>query len=224
MGLLECIRLPPLEDPLRLELPDGIAIEHQNLAELAQPALAPLAPVFTIIEVVIAIVEAVKAIPDALGPPPDPSKITSAISALEQKMAKLLALVPQLSLPRTLIGLIDILLHELRRTRLDLIALQARARAIEASRLKGADLGDAALMAIADCAEQNLEQEADNLARALAALSGLVTIIGIFSGMVGGPEMPDFSSMRGQSLDKVLEPIDALIDALSAARGVIPGG
>ncbi len=224
MGLLECIRIPPLEDPLRLELPGGIAIEHQNLAELAQPALAPLAPVFTIIEVVIAIFEAVKAIPDALGPPPDPSKITSAISALEQKMDKLLALVPQLALPRTLIGLIDILLHELRRTRLDLVALQARAAAIEASRLKGADLGDAALMAIADCAEENLEQEADNLARALAALSGLVTIIGIFSSMVGGPEMPDFSTMRGQSLEKVLEPIDALIDALSTARGVIPGG
>lgn len=224
MGILECIKIPTLEDPLRLELPGGIAIEHQNLVELAQPALAPLAPIFTIIEVVIAIFEAVKAIPDALGPPPDPSKITSAISALQQKMDKLLALVPQLALPRTLIGLIDILLHELRRTRLDLVALQARAAAIEASRLKGAALGDAVLMAIADCAEKNVEQEADNLARALAALSGLVTIIGIFSSMVGGPEMPDFSSLRGQALDTILEPIDSLIDALSAARSVIPGG
>ena len=224
MGVLECVPIPPLEDPLRLSLPGGIAIEHQNLAELAQSALAPLAPVFTIIETIVAIAQAIEAIPAALGPPPDPSKITSAIDELKKKMEKLILLIPQTSLPVTLIGLVDILLSELKKHRLDLLALAAQVSEIENSRKTAQELGDEVLMAIADCAEKNIEQEADNLARAIAALSGLVTIVGLFSKMVGGPEMPDFASVRGKALSELLAPIEALITALETIRGVIPGG
>ena len=43
-----CIHIPPLRDPLEITLPGGITMRHIDLADLIQPALAPLVPLFNI--------------------------------------------------------------------------------------------------------------------------------------------------------------------------------
>lgn len=55
--------------------------------ESGEPALAPLKPVFDIIDTVVAVFACLKAIPDAFGPPPDPSKLVQALEDLAKKVA-----------------------------------------------------------------------------------------------------------------------------------------
>src|SRR5678816_1818139 len=88
--------------------PDRMERSKQLLAQ-ANAALAPLGPVFNLIDVALALFNAVKAIPDAISHL-DPSKITDALPDLANKAARIAAIVPQLSVPLMILGLIDALL------------------------------------------------------------------------------------------------------------------
>jgi len=87
---------------------------------------------------------------------------------------------------------------------------------------RATNLEDAGLMAIAQCAQANVAQEAANVGKSLAALGKLIGIINLFMGMVGGPEIPDLSNLAGRPLDDVIAPIDAIIEALQTARSAVP--
>ncbi len=107
MPLPICIEIPEIPDPFQITLPGGVTMEHINLMEVIQPALTPLVPLFNIIDTVVAVFNCIKAIPDTLGPPPDPTAIAACIPELAEKVNALLRLIPQLSLPYTIIGIID---------------------------------------------------------------------------------------------------------------------
>ena len=124
MALPICIEIPEIPDPLNLTLPGGVQIERINLMEVIQPALTPLVPIFDIIDTVVAVFNCIKAIPDTLGPPPDPTVLAACLPDLAEKVAKLLKLIPQLSLPLTIIGLIDLVIDTLRQARSLLLHLQ----------------------------------------------------------------------------------------------------
>src|SRR5262249_61666355 len=87
---------------------DPMQLSKQLLAQ-ANAALAPLAPIFNVIDVALALFNAVKAIPDAISHF-DPSKISDALPELAEKVGKLAPLVPQLSVPLMILGLVDTLL------------------------------------------------------------------------------------------------------------------
>ena len=78
------------------------------------------------------------------------------------------------------------------------------------------------LAEIAECAMANIEQEAANLGKRLGALGSLIGILNLFLGMIGGPEVPDLSSLGGKPLDEVIEPLDALVETLESVRSAIP--
>ena len=99
MALPICIEIPEIPDPFSITLPGGVSMESINLMEQIQPALTPLMPLFDIIDTVVAVFNCIKAIPDTLGPPPDPTVLAACIPELAEKVAKLLKLIPQLSLP-----------------------------------------------------------------------------------------------------------------------------
>lgn len=99
MAIELCLELPEIPDPFELTLPGGITIERINLLEVIQPILAPLMPLFEIVDTIVAIFNCVKALPDSLGPPPDPTVLAACIPELGEKIAQLLKLLPQLSLP-----------------------------------------------------------------------------------------------------------------------------
>lgn len=222
MALPICIEIPESPDPLQLTLPGGVTIEHINLLEMVQPALTPLVPVFDIIDTVISVFKCVKAIPDALGPPPDPTVIAACLPDLSQKVAKLLKLIPQLSLPLTIVGTIDLVIDTLKKARGELMHLQQQVQQILIVEGRAADLEDAGLMAIAQCAQANVAQVAANTGKSLAALGKLIGLINLFMGMVGGPEVPDLSNLAGQPLDDVIPLIDTIIEALQTARSAVP--
>src|SRR5688572_26832363 len=63
-------------------LPPSLFEIAKSLLGQANSALAPLTPIFDIIETINALHNCVKAIPDALGPPPDPSKLAGCLPEL----------------------------------------------------------------------------------------------------------------------------------------------
>ncbi len=222
MALPICIEIPEIPAPFNLTLPGGIEIEHINLMEVIQPALTPLVPLFNIIDTVVAVFNCIKAIPDTLGPPPDPTAIAACIPELAEKVNALLRLIPQLSLPYTIIGIIDLVIDTLRQARDQLLHLQQQMQQILGAIDRATELEDAGLMAITSCAQANVATEAANVGKALASLGKLIGILNIFLGMVGAPEVPDLSNLAGRPLDEVLPPIDAIVKALQDVRGAIP--
>ena len=222
MALPICLEIPELGDPPVITLPGGVSIQQFNLMEAIQPALTPLMPVFDIIDTVVAVFNCVKAIPDSLGPPPDPTALAACIPELAEKVSKLLKLIPQLSLPYTIIGIIDLVIDTLRQARDQLLHLQQQMQKILGAIDRATELEDAGLMAITSCAQANVATEAANVGKALASLGKLIGILNIFLGMVGAPEVPDLSNLAGRPLDEVVPPIDAIVKALQDVRGAIP--
>jgi hypothetical protein len=222
MTLPVCIHVPPLGEPFELTLPGGALIRHLDLADVLQPALTPLMPLFQIVDAIVALHKCTTAVVDALGPPPDPSKLTSCIPELAEKVSKLLGLVPQLSLPLMVVGIIDLLIRVLGDVRGVLVhlavELESVARIIERAR----ELDDAGLLQVAGCVEASVQQEAANLGAQLASLGRLIGLTNVFVGMIGGPEIPDFSSLSGKPLQEVIEPLDELVTLLQGARRMVP--
>ena len=222
MALPICLEIPEIPDPLSITLPGGVTMQQINLMQAIQPALTPLMPLFDIIDTVVAVFNCVKAIPDSLGPPPDPTALAACIPELAEKVAKLLRLIPQLSLPYTIIGIIDLVIDTLRQARSQLMHLQQQMQQILGAIECATELEDAGLMAITSCAQANVAQEAANVGKSLASLGKLIGILNIFLGIVGGPEVPDLSNLAGRPLDEVIPPIDAIIEALQTVRSAVP--
>jgi hypothetical protein len=217
-----CIHVPPNKDPFELTLPGGVQIQHIELVDILQPALTPLIPVFQVVDCLTAVYACVQAVVDALGPPPDPSKLASCIPELAEKMSKLLGLAPQLSLPLLILGVLDLLIRVLEDVRNELVHLGAEIDGMARIIDRANELNDANLLKIAGCVEENAQQEAANLGKQLASLGRLIGLVNIFLGMIGGPQIPDFSSLSGQPIKEVIAPLDALVTVLQDARAMVP--
>ncbi len=223
MALPLCLELAPFDDPFDITLPGPIQIEDINLMKIIQPALTPLVPFFDMIDTIVAIYNCIKAIPDALGPPPDPSILTACLPDLAEALNKLLNMLPWVALPRLIRRLLTLAIETLRTVRGQLMHLQAQLLQILGTIDRAKDLDDAGLMAICQCAQANVATEAANVGKALAALGKLLGIINIFMGLIGGPEVPDLSDLVGRPLDDAIPPFDALIKTLEAVRTAVPG-
>jgi hypothetical protein len=222
MALPICIEIPSLDDPFALTLPGGVEIERIDLLEIVQPVLAPLMPLFNVIDTIVALYNCVKAIPDALGPPPDPTVLAACLPELGKKLSALLKLMPQVSLPYLVKQLLELVLDTLRKVRNELIHLQRQMQQILQAVARATDLADSGLMAITACAQANVAQEAANVGKMLASLGRLIGIINLFLEMLGLPKVPDLSKLVGQPLDTVIGPLDELIHTFEVAKKAVP--
>lgn len=222
MAIPLCLNLPELPDPFDLSLPGGVTIQRINLIEVIQPLLAPLMPLFEIVDTIVAIFNCVKAIPDSLGPPPDPTVLAACIPELGEKVAQLLKLIPQLSLPILLKQICKLIVHTLKEARDALVHLQRQLERILNAVDRATDLEDSGLMAIIACAQENVGQEAANVGKMLASLGRLIGLVNLFFGILGLPEVPDLSDLAGKPLDAVIAPLDALIQVFENAGNAVP--
>jgi hypothetical protein len=223
MAIPLCLEIPEIPDPFALTLPGGVDIEDINLMKMIQPALTPLVPFFDIIDTIVAIFNCIKAIPDMLGPPPDPTVLTACLPDLAKKLNKLLNMLPQVALPRLIKRCLALAVETLRTVRSQLMHLQAQMLQILGAIDRAKKLKDAGLMAIIQCAQANVAQEAANVGKGLAALGKLLGLINLFMGLIGGPQVPDLSKLAGRPLDQTIPPLDDLIKVLNAAHSAIPG-
>lgn len=230
-----CVTLPVTKQDLSVTFPGGAEVSVQlptvgvpdpselskQLMAQANAALAPLVPLFNVIDVVLALFKCVKAIPDALGPPPNPAKLAESIPELAAKANKLLKLIPQLSVPLMIVGLIDVLLMFLVGLRGQLQAIiNAQVRVAQAA-TRAAELGNASLQRVVDNASANLAAQMKNVAEGAAPVNRLIAVINLFLELVGLPKLPDLSDL-GSDAQAALAPLDAVVRQLQAARAAIP--
>jgi hypothetical protein len=216
-----CLSIDSLDPPFELTLPGGVDIEHLNLMEVIQPALTPLIPIFQFVDFAVAAHNCLQATPDAIKHM-DPSALTACLPDLAKKMEKLLRLLPLLSLPILLVRLLDLVIDTLCQARDKFTHLQAQLTQIQSAVNRAKELADAGLMAIAQCAHGNVEQEAANVGASLASMGKLIGLINLFLGMIGVSPIPDLSGLSGKPLDQVIEPLDELVEVLRGVRDSIP--
>jgi hypothetical protein len=212
-GAEMCVQIPGVPDPTD--------VSKQLLAQ-ANAALTPLVPVFNIIDAILALFKCVKAIPDSLGPPPDPTKLAECIPDLAEKIDKLLKLIPQLSIPVLIAGLIDVILFYLEGLRGQLQAIIAAQVRIAAAATRAAELGNVQLRTVVDCATASMDAYLQNLNEGMKPLNRLVGLLNLFLQLVGLPPIPDFKNL-GNDAQAALAPLDAVIDSLKTVRAGLPG-
>ena len=217
MTLPICIPLDEVPDPMEITLPGGISIEHIDLLQVIQPALTPLVPIFNIVDTVVSLFNCIKAVMTM-----DVKTIGQCIPDLAENVGKLVKMVPQLSLPLMLIGLIDLVLAALSQARDELVHLQNQMKQISRMVDRAKELNDAALYDFYLCASNHINMEARNVGKNLASLGRLFGLINLFMSMIGAPQIPDLSSLAGKPLDEVIDPLDSLVKALKTARKAVP--
>ena len=198
---------------------DPMRLAKQLLAQ-ANAALAPLGPVFDLIDVGLALVEAVKAIPDAISHL-DPGKITDALPELAQKAGKLAPLVPQLSVPLLVVGLIDTLLAFLDGLVVQLRALIGQQVRIQRAADRAAALGNAQLQAVADCSRHHVDAQLQSFSESLAPVNRFIALLNTFAQLAGLGSLPTLSDL-GADPAATLQPIADAAKLLQQLRAAIP--
>jgi hypothetical protein len=211
-------------DLCRVVMPGGFEMGGINLLDQMQPAIAPLVPLFNIIEAIVYIKKVFEAVITALGPPPDPTALIDAIPGLSEAIAKLAKLAPQISIPLMAINLLDCIIGELQRLKSFVSGLLLQLARIAAVLEKAAELNDPQLNLIALCSQARLEGNLDDrmkalfvVGRLLGALRSLLDLIGI-----GGELIPDIEEITNAGIDEVMGPIDSSLERLITLRDRIP--
>lgn len=224
-----CITLPGAVDvcvniPDPTNFPDPIELVKGLFTQL-NAALTPLTPFFNLLDLVITLVKCVQAIPD--GPtefPPFKTLITECIPELPEKIAKILALIPPLALPITILGFIDALIVLLEGFIGFLNRVVSTIANIVDAQTRAAELGSFSLTNVADCADENAELEMTSFNESLGPLNLLFGLIDVFIGLAQIPGVSGLPQLSDVGIDPLaaLDPINDFLDAIKVIRGLIP--
>lgn len=191
----------------------------------ANVALAPLQPVFSIIDVCIAIQKVLTAVKDALGPPPDPTKVVEALPNLAVKIDKLMALIPPVSLPVLVLSLLKVLLVFLTGLRAQIQAIIAFEAKIDLAVQRKAELQTFNVFAAAElqlsieCAQADASAMLAGQVQTSGPVNRLLDLLNLLIENSGLPlpKLPTLGSL-GANASAALAPIDALILLLHPIR------
>lgn len=184
-------------------------------------ALAPLTPIFNIIDVVVALVNCVKAVESALGPPPNPSKLTQCFPQLAKALQRLLALLPFLTIPALVGSLLDVLIAHLTGIKNQLVAIIRKQLRIALAQTRAVALGSVALNTVLDCASGDLDVFLNNLNAQSAPLGRLINLINALLSLAGASPIPSIGSI-GQDANAAVAPLTAVIAELQIVRKAFP--
>jgi hypothetical protein len=209
-----CVTMPDLVPPS----PDKLV---RQLFAQANAALAPLEPIFNIIDAVVAVFECVKAISTL-----DPVKIIECIPGLAEKVAALLKLIPQLSLVALVAGLIEVLILYLRGIRNQVQrAIELLTRLLDAE-TAATRPGNLALARVLPCALDDLDKLIQWQNESAKPVNRLIGVINLFLEIIGLSrfKIPCIGTFIADlvQLERALELIDLLIRLLEIIRAVIP--
>ena len=202
-----------------LGVADPAEVAKQLLGQ-ANAALAPLVPIFDLIDVVMALVNAVKAIPDAISHL-NPGKVTQALPDVGRTASKLLRLVPQVSVPVMVAGLVDVVLALLEGLAGQLRAMMEQEGRTARAAARAAELGNAQLATVVACSTTQLRVQMENLGESLRPVSRLLALVGLFSEIVGLPAPPQIDQL-GTEPGAAMSRLEDITHALTAARRAVP--
>ncbi len=213
-----CISLPGGAQLCSTSLSFDPMRQLQPYIDQLNAALAPLMPIFRIIAVAVAIINCIKAIPDSI---PIPTPIIQCLVELVAAAIELLKLIPLISLPFTLIGILDCIILFLRAIR------QTIAKIVQL--LAGVNLvindpfSNATQLFIARCELGTINAQLANLNNILAALGALFGVVNLLLGLLQLQELPTSLSI-GTDASAALDAIDAILVPLTFVRSLIPVG
>lgn len=212
-GSLVCAQLNVLN-------PDDFAVSKQLLAQV-NAALAPLTPVFNIIDAILAIKECVEAIPDALGPPPDPAAMAACIPDLAKKVEALLSLIPGVSVPRMVVDILDVLIVTLNSLISQLRDILVKEALTLQAGTKAAQPGNESLLLIVECSEDfNLALRLE-VAAGIEPLNRLIGITNLFLELIGLDPIPDLADLPADTQESI-DQLRVVTKLLTDLRNAIP--
>lgn len=218
-----------------VDIPDASAAVKAVLGQIGV-ALAPIQPLFIILDALTAVAKLSMAVPDALGPPPDPSKLIDAVADVVVKVGKLALIVPQLSIPitikkvllniNTLLIAVKVELHSLIDVLAELDATEARALELE---LEFPEIA-ANLRASIGCATEQADMQVGGLGTGLKPLKFLFQSINMLLDTAeipkeDGTRLPDLEDLGGggaAAIQPFLDALDVITQAVGTVLAVIP--
>lgn len=242
---IECPDMPAdTTGPLTLKLPGGAEItgivpkdiaddvdKARSVLGTAAAAMAPLMPIFNLIDVLLTMQKIAKAIPDVLGPPPDPTKIVQLLPELAKKIDKLIGIVPQLSVPIFIRSLIDSIITFLRglNSALSLLAVwQSQLDLADVAADEVAALGEeyaAEQMRIANaCGRTAVAAQYGSIMQGMAPLNVIIELATTLMQIAGLPPLPDLSHIGPEvPIAEASSVLNDAVSALSIVQSALPG-
>lgn len=215
-GVDICVQFPDLGFPQPLEL------VKQLMAQF-NAALTPLAPLFNILDVALTIVNCVKGIPSGPTEIPPFKTLIGCIPDLIKKAAKLAAIIPPLSIPFTILGILDATLVLLNGIVIFLQGLADEVNRIEAAVARATSINSHTLTLIVECARADLTAQMANFNESLKPLNLLLGLVNAFIGFIPGvPQIPTSLSNLGVNPSEALDPIRSFIHDVTIIRHQIP--
>lgn len=236
-----CVAIDVAPDELCIALPGGANVCATVGFEKGDPALilraflgsintalAPLTPVFNIIDVVFAVKECIDAVPKLLTEGPGP--LLQCIPGLAEKLQKLVALLPPASVPLLIRSIIQALIVFLQGLKVDIVAMAASLERILNASLRGTELGNLRLQAVADCALNNWDVQLVNLNASAAPMNRLMGLLNVFLELVGLPciriplgTLPAAAADALAIIDTAVEILQAALQAITVPDLELPG-
>lgn len=227
-----CPSVSVSDQGLRIRMPGGAQLSvatpaiapsslmvSKNLIGQVNAALAPLSPLFNLIDALLAVKDFAEAVPGVLT---DPSALAQAISDLITKIDALASLVPQLSVPLMVVDIIDVTIEVLNGFKTTLQAIADQNERILQSELAAAEPGNEALIPIVECAKGVSGQLQESLVAGAAPLNRFIGLLNLFLGLIGVPEIPELGGDLTSDPEAGITVIEAFQEVLTTVRDAIP--
>lgn len=225
------MNIPAGDQTLRLRLPGGPTLQCMTSSRIPSPlevtkcllnqvstALAPLMPVFNLIDAMLAVKAFAEAVPELIT---DPTALIQAITDLIEKISALASLVPALSVPILIVDFIDIVILALEGIVTELGLIVDQLARIQAAELEAAVPGNEALLDTILRANQLLEQIQTSLDDSMGPLNSLFGVINLFMSLIGLEPIPSIVDLP-EDPTEVIEALETTIEALRVVRQSIP--
>lgn len=187
-------------------------------------ALAPILPLLDIVDAVTSMTECIKAVPSALIEL-DPTKLFECAPLMVAAVAKVANLIPPLSLPATIRGILDTLIVALEGMKQDLegakLQLDRLLEAGTASQLPG----NSPLIAIVLCATNFYDAVMQHTANTATPLNRVIGLVNLLLSLIppGNIVIPCVGGLDGLP-QPIIDLLEKFIQVLKIIRALIPGG
>lgn len=231
MAIPECVDVAIGDQSLKVTLPGGAVIPvmvpevfpselqiAKALIGQASGAMAPLVPVFNLIDAMLSVKDFAEAVPGVIT---DPGALVSAIEKLIEKITKLAGLIPQLSVPLMLLDLIDVTITALGGVVTQLEAVAVQTAKIATSEALAAEPGNESLLEVVDCAKGLLAKMNAGISEGLGPINSFFAMINIFLGLLSLGQIPDLSALPEDTAEAI-EALGAVVKLLQDLRATIP--
>lgn len=211
VGIDLCVQFPSIIPPT----PDELV---KQLFGMLNSAMAPLQPIFNILDAVVAVFECIKAISTL-----NPKEILECIPLLAEKVMALLKLLPQLSIPLLIVGFLDVLILYLQGQANQLRRWQDHLEQILDAYTLSQQPGNAGLALVVDCANAEVDAFFAFLNETNAPLNRLIGFVNFFLQLIGVKQcIPTLGEFVPDQVETIIWLLEQLIKVLELLRNLIP--